>query len=364
VYAGIKRTKIDEKYKDMDSLLRHMVDLTGHRDHITLDLSVIAAVQELADADSVRMLGLSWVLGNLVLVEHATLIRNKPPEVNEYPDVVNGGESIALFPELGLCLEQRDRLAERFVDGQYTVWLPVWLKDKANVCIEIHRAYEFDSQMKQIMSGIISVYRNFQNLLEYSERDALTGLFNRKTFDSQLARMLTNSVAEPEESKSMLVVEEERRQFSYPQHWLAVVDVDHFKRVNDQFGHVYGDEVLILLSNLMQSSFRSQDRVFRFGGEEFVVLLRSTSLNNARKSIERFRQNVENHSFPKVGQITASIGFVAVNAYDSPVVILGHADQALYYAKTHGRNMVCHYDELVNQGLIGKLSSNEDVEFF
>ncbi len=347
----------------MDSLLRHMVDLTGHRDHVTLDLSVIAAVQELSDADSVRMLGLSWIAGGLVLLEHANHERGKVPKVCEYPEPGQGGEAIALFPELSLCLAQHDRFAERMVDGQYTLWIPVWLKEKANVCLEIHRTYEFDSQMKQIMGGIVSVYRNFQNLLEYSERDALTGLYNRKTFDTQLARMLANSALDVDDMK-MLPIGEERRQFSYPQHWLVVMDVDHFKRVNDQFGHVYGDEVLILLSNLMQSSFRSQDRVFRFGGEEFVVLLRATSLDNAHKIIERFRTNVEKHSFAKVGHITVSIGFVAVNAYDTPVVILGHADQALYYAKTHGRNMVCHYDDLVSQGLIGKLSSNEDVEFF
>jgi diguanylate cyclase (GGDEF)-like protein len=347
----------------MDSLLRHMVDLTGHRDHVTLDLSVIAAVQELSDADSVRMLGLSWVSGGMMLLEYANHERGKVPKVCEFPEAGQGGEAIALFPELSLCLAQHDRFAERMVDGQYTLWIPVWLKEKANVCLEIHRGYEFDSQMKQIMSGIVSVYRNFQNLLEYSERDALTGLYNRKTFDTQLARMLANSALDVDDMK-VLPIEEERRQFSYPQHWLVVMDVDHFKRVNDEFGHVYGDEVLILLSNLMQSSFRSQDRVFRFGGEEFVVLLRSTSLDNALKSIERFRSNVEKHSFAKVGKITVSMGFVAVNAYDTPVVILGHADQALYYAKTHGRNMVCHYDDLVAQGLIGKLSSNVDVEFF
>jgi diguanylate cyclase (GGDEF)-like protein len=65
-----------------------------------------------------------------------------------------------------------------------------------------------------------------------------------------------------------------------------VVDVDHFKHVNDRFGHLYGDEVLILIANLLTSSFRAQDRVFRFGGEEFVVLLRSATLDNAKKIIE------------------------------------------------------------------------------
>src|SRR5213076_2390666 len=105
--------------------------------------------------------------------------------------------------------------------------------------------------------------------------------------------------------------------------WLAVVDIDHFKRVNDKFGHLYGDEVLILIANLLQSSFRAHDRVFRFGGEEFVVLLRSTTLDNARKIIDRFRVNVEAYVFPQVGTVTVSVGFVSISGYESPVVTLG-----------------------------------------
>jgi diguanylate cyclase (GGDEF)-like protein len=146
--------------------------------------------------------------------------------------------------------------------------------------------------------------------------------------------------------------------------WLAVVDVDHFKGVNDRFGHLYGDEVLILIANLLQSSFRAQDRVFRFGGEEFVVLLRSTNLENARRIIERFRADVESHDFPQVGKVTVSIGFTSVSAADSPVVTLGHADQALYYAKAHGRNRVCHYEELVAGGLLQTVAVNDTAEFF
>ena len=369
----------------MEPLLRHMVDLTGHRDHSMLDLSVISAVQELSNADRTRILGLALVHSHLALMEHAIIDRKLAPHVNAnvgeetapgvsdaaddaaplncWQEGLSHGEDLALFPELAHCLEACEPMAERFDEHGHTLWMPVWLKDKANICLEISRAEEFSRQTIQIIAGIISVYRNFQNLLDYSERDALTGLYNRKTFDDQLAKMLANPVPDPAESQ-LTAEEEERRSFSYSQHWLAVIDVDHFKRINDQFGHVYGDEVLILLSNLMQSSFRSQDRVFRFGGEEFVVLLRSTSLDNARKIIERFRVSVEAYHFPQVGRITVSVGFAAVNSFESPVVILGHADQALYYAKTHGRNLACHYDQLVAQGLLGKLLSNDDVEFF
>jgi diguanylate cyclase (GGDEF)-like protein len=163
----------------------------------------------------------------------------------------------------------------------------------------------------------------------------------------------------------MLPGEQERRQHSDTEkQWLAVVDVDHFKLVNDKFGHLYGDEVLILIANLLTSSFRAQDRVFRFGGEEFVVLLRSTTLTNAQKIIDRFRTNVESHDFPQVGKVTVSVGFVSISAFEAPVIILGRADQALYYAKSHGRNLACHYDELVNGGLLHTIESNDTAEFF
>jgi PleD family two-component response regulator len=78
---------------------------------------------------------------------------------------------------------------------------------------------------------------------------------------------------------------------------------------------------------------------------------------------ERFRSSIEQHSFPQVGQITVSIGFASISQ-ETPVVILGHADQALYYAKDHGRNQVCYYDELLDQGLLQVGKKAESVEFF
>jgi diguanylate cyclase (GGDEF)-like protein len=211
------------------------------------------------------------------------------------------------------------------------------------------------------IDGIVGVYRNFHNLLDYSERDSLTGLLNRKTFDDQLARMQQPGAA----GNPLLPGQAERRQpQADQQQWLAVIDVDHFKLVNDRFGHLYGDEVLILIANMLQASFRANDRVFRFGGEEFVVLLRSTTLDNAHRIIDRFRAAVEAHAFPQVGRVTVSIGFTSIEACESPVVTLGHADQALYYAKAHGRNQVCHYDQLVAAGMLQTIASNDTAEFF
>jgi len=347
---------------DMDSLLKHMVDMTGHRDHAMLDISVIAAVQELAAAAQTRVLSISTFGGQRYVRPRASIEAGGRAQVHEALDGATPGLPLTAFPELSACLAARETSAEAVaVDGTRTLWLPIWFGDKADTCLEIVRGAPFPDQTIHTVAGIVGVYRNFQNLLDYSERDSLTGLLNRKTFEDQLARMLQC----PHEQEPPLPGQPERRRHhAQEKQWLAVVDVDHFKLVNDTFGHLYGDEVLILIANQLQASFRAQDRVFRFGGEEFVVLLRSTTLENARRIIDRFRANVEAYDFPQVGRVTVSVGFVSISPYDSPVVTLGHADQALYYAKTHGRNQACHYDELIERGLLQAVASNDTAEFF
>ena len=347
----------------MDSLLKHMVDMTGHRDHTMLDISVISAVQELAGALQTRVLTIVSAKGALFVRARAIISDGEPARIADHADPNSPGDPIAQFPELDACLREHGASAEAITaDGKHMLWLPIWIGDKAESCLEIVRPGAYSPDTVHVIGGIVSVYRNFQNLLDYSERDSLTGLLNRKTFDDQLAKMLQASAADQDAPQPG---QPERRQASEEQkQWLAVVDVDHFKAVNDKFGHLYGDEVLILIANLMTSSFRSQDRVFRFGGEEFVVLLRSSTVENAQKIIDRFRTNVEAHVFPQVGTVTVSVGYVAISPYESPVNILGRADQALYYAKSHGRNQACHYDQLVSGGLLEAAASNDTAEFF
>ena len=346
----------------MDSLLKHMVDMTGHRDHAMLDISVVSAVQELAAAAQARVWSISTMGDRTWVRVRASIAAGSHARVEDAHDGVTPGQPLEAFPELAACLARRETSALACgPQSSRTLWLPIWLGDNADTCLEIVRHAPFCAATIHTIAGIVGVYRNFQNLLDYSERDSLTGLLNRKTFEDQLARMLQC----PAEQEPLLPGQPERRCSNAAEKgWLAVVDVDHFKMVNDTFGHLYGDEVLILIANQLQASFRSRDRVFRFGGEEFVILLRSTTLEHARRIIDRFRGNIEAYAFPQVGRVTVSIGFVSISPYDSPVVTLGHADQALYYAKTNGRNQACHYDELVEQGLLKTVASNDTAEFF
>ncbi|MGK5024801.1 GGDEF domain-containing protein [Janthinobacterium sp. RB2R34] len=348
----------------MDSLLKHMVDMTGHRDHTMLDVSVISAVQELACATQTRVLALSSARGQVFVRARAIIVAGSPARMEDNLDPALPGEPLSDYPALAACIARHETSCDTLCsDGRHLLWLPIWIGDQVTTCLEITNPTPYTGATIQVIGGIVSVYRNFQNLLDYSERDSLTGLLNRKTFDDQLAKLL-QSRGELENETARPVNAERRHHGKTEQQWLAVVDVDHFKLVNDKFGHLYGDEVLILIANLLQSSFRTQDRIFRFGGEEFVVLLRSITLENAQKIIDRFRINVETHDFPQVGRVTVSVGFVSINAFEAPVIILGRADQALYYAKSHGRNLACHYDELVEKGMLTAVASNDTAEFF
>lgn len=341
----------------MEALLKHLVDITCQRDHALLDNSVVTALHDLVGASQVRVHELfrfkdrlfirprTWIEGGKAVTGADTLASD------------HGAIPLSGFPALMEGIGQRKSCIEQSSAGGHTLWLPVWLNDKVTACLEVVNPTPYNANNLSVIEGILSVYRNYQNILDYSERDSLTGLLNRKTFDEKFSRLL--SCAAPNGAMDG----QERRHQNGTGHWLAVVDIDHFKRVNDQFGHLYGDEVLILVANLLRTTFRAQDRVFRFGGEEFVVLLRSAKTEDARRAFERFRANVEKHVFPQVGKVTVSVGFASISA-ESPVVILGHADQALYYAKTNGRNRVCFYDELITSGELRSETSNDTVEFF
>jgi diguanylate cyclase (GGDEF)-like protein len=353
----------------METLLKHLVEITCHRDHTLLDTSVLSALHELVGASQARVLEVFRSHDDMLVRPRISIQGGKVSAAEESLDPEQAGAPLTDFPALAECIEQRKASAtETMPDGTQVLWMPIWTNDKVTTCLEISSRTPFANPALNVIEGILSVYRNYQNLIDYSERDSLTGLLNRKTFDEKFSKMLSSVASpgdEPDDEPDDRRTPPEKTAETAEQ-WLAVVDIDHFKRVNDSFGHLYGDEVLILMANLLRSSFRSQDRIFRFGGEEFVILLRSTTLDNALRIFERFRSNVEQYNFPQVGRVTVSLGFARITQHEIPVIILGHADQALYYAKTNGRNQVCHYDELVRSGKLGLAAemSNGTAEFF
>jgi diguanylate cyclase (GGDEF)-like protein len=242
----------------------------------------------------------------------------------------------------------------------HRTFFPLFGGNDVVAVIEIETVAPLEEDAKRIVDGVLRIYRNFDRLLDYSERDTLTGLLNRKTFDESFLKAATDLQLAPDEEQAG------RRTgaIGASRYWIGVIDIDYFKRVNDRFGHLIGDEVLLLLSRLMARSFRLHDRLYRFGGEEFLVLMRCHTEADAAQALERFRCHAEQFEFPQVGRVTVSIGFTAVRIGDTPSGAFERADQAVYHAKQHGRNRVCSHAELVAQGHLTDTTKVGDVEFF
>jgi diguanylate cyclase (GGDEF)-like protein len=200
----------------------------------------------------------------------------------------------------------------------------------------------------RLIDAFLRFYSNYCSLLDYSQRDQLTGLLNRKTFEERVFKLLAEE-QEPLLPMPLMDGQNERRR-PLAQHWLGMVDLDHFKRINDGFGHLYGDEVLLLTAQIMQRAFRDTDLLFRFGGEEFVVIASGTDREGARKVFEALRQRIADHVFPQIGSVTASIGIVQLRGDALTPRMLDKADRALYYCKEHGRNQIAIYEDLIERG--------------
>ncbi len=159
-------------------------------------------------------------------------------------------------------------------------------------------------------------------LEELATTDVLTGTFNRRKFNE------------------LILAEIERvRRYGHPLS-LLVVDIDHFKRINDTHGHEAGDEVLIVLAGLIRTGIRATDSLARWGGEEFVVLSPEVSVEEAAGLAERLRSAAGTYAYSFVGRVTASIGVAQHRAGETPDELFARADEALYRAKEGGRDRV------------------------
>ena len=228
--------------------------------------------------------------------------------------------------------------------------------------VEIERGKPLGDSEEKLVGLVIRIYRSHLGIIEDTDTDELTGLFNRKPFEKTYRRL--TEIGADQFSRPFRGVE--RRSAIVPARAeIAIVDIDHFKRINDKFGHPYGDEVLVMLSRIMRSSFRDSDRLYRFGGEEFVILLLGCGSDDAEAALERFRQDVESHAFPQLGGVTVSIGVTSFRIGESASDAIGRADQALYFAKRNGRNQVRRFETLVEVGLLSPpTAATQEIELF
>lgn len=212
-----------------------------------------------------------------------------------------------------------------------------------------------DPLQHEVLLKLIKVYANQRFFMFSALNDSLTGLSNRQAFDQQISSLLldkndtTRRASDADESN-----------------WcFAIMDIDHFKQVNDDYGHLFGDEVLLIFAQMMQQTFRENDLLFRYGGEEFAIALKDISLESALKVLNRFRQVIENAEFPQLGQVTVSIGVTQIEEGLSAPLLIDRADQALYFAKEHGRNQIHCYETLAGSGYVKLNNTREgDIELF
>lgn len=243
---------------------------------------------------------------------------------------------------------------------------PIMITDRPAYVADVTIAESLSADKRVALMGLLEYFGNHLALLEYGETDTLTGLCNRKTFDKHLFEVLGMAAVDTPMPQPTSPGFSRRQGSSAPAtHWLAVIDIDLFKRINDTHGHLIGDEVLVMLAQLMRDSFRFDDQLFRFGGEEFIVVLQPTCEEGAHQTFDRFRQRVEEFTFSRVGQVTVSIGISQLQHNDTPHDIIDRADEALYFAKRNGRNQCQRYESLVASGqLATKQSHQGDVELF
>jgi diguanylate cyclase (GGDEF)-like protein len=339
----------------MERLLHHIDVITRQRHRGQLEASLATAVRELAGAEHVTLYKLFTPPGDLLvgLAAHATATATEL--LDDGISWPAGTASLAGFPHLQACHAGGGHYEDRDPDSglRRHSFAMDGIGHQAFGFVVVHTRQPLEPATPVVIRGLLGLFRNCVALLDYSEIDTLTGLLNRKTFDEYLIRILSH-VAIEGGMRDGVAGKSRRRTQVTDHHWLGVIDLDHFKSINDSHGHLIGDEVLILAANLMKSAFRAHDKLFRFGGEEFVVLLKPAELASARAAFERCRREVEQYSFPQVGRVTVSAGFTRIGIYDTPSVILDNADEALYYAKGNGRNRVCCYEELIAAGQLVK----------
>jgi diguanylate cyclase (GGDEF)-like protein len=354
----------------MPEVIDHLAELTGFRDRDVVDVTLVGAFRDLLRPECVAIYrpvgdggGQRWLTrARQRALDSAASADSIWADMDELP-------ALGALPLHQRCLQQQAAVKSD-AEGQALSLFPLATERDAGGVLELRTREPLTPEQTRLVCSMLRVYRNFQGLLDYSERDTLTGLLNRTTFDGSFLRLATPGApaaadADADADAAAAPADGDARRAAGPEGaWLGVVDIDHFKAVNDSHGHLIGDEVLLLIARLMRSSFRFHDLLYRFGGEEFVVLMRGGNAVQAVAAFERLRANVAGYVFPRVGRITVSVGFTALRSGDSPAAAFERADRAVYAAKQSGRNQVAHHAELIARGLLVDRSRTGDMELF
>jgi diguanylate cyclase (GGDEF)-like protein len=238
----------------------------------------------------------------------------KPQSGNYQYDLLGDAHflNVRYIPELNWYLFVDKREDGALIDVRQSLYLNL------GICLAV---------MLLVLFLLHTVIKRFQVRIEaQATLDSLTGLPNRRGFDDLALRAIQDARRDNTSLSAMLL------------------DLDHFKRLNDTHGHLAGDEVLTGFAEDVRRCLREDDIICRWGGEEFIILLKDTSTTGARRVAEKIRLLAEQHTYVFTGtalQITVSLGLTVLNDDDTLQSLIARADRALYSAKQTGRNRVC-----------------------
>ncbi|MEJ7137247.1 diguanylate cyclase [Amphibiibacter pelophylacis] len=354
-------------------LSEQLADLAALRDFDALDLGLVGIVQRQWPVQRLALIersGQRWLL-RFLLDEGSVEAGPEPLWVDH--DRLPPLAALPLHEQAlsdGLRITRawalpEDREGPESPSGQF-ILLPLSNAGRDGAVLEVITHQPLDEAQLATLHDVFRLGNHLRSLLVWGQQDTLTGLLIRKSFDESFykvavaprpqGRCALGYIARlpvPSQTSACELFTHQyadlRRQEAQTLdeawgYWLAVVDIDHFKRVNDTWGHVIGDEVLLHMARLMRQSLRHMDLLYRFGGEEFVLLLRCADEAGATQALERLREQVGQFAFPRAGHITVSIGYTRIRTSDSPTSAFERADQAVYTAKHEGRNRICAAD--------------------
>lgn len=333
----------------INSLLSRIAALTEVRENIELETALINILNDFLTSTNGGEKVSSTVIYHLKDAKKQLITL-----LSEDKNIVETDIPVPLKQAIIQCFTSGQVVQHQNTESSNIKLLPIINASNQIECVIAIDASLTDTHTDVTISLLLSIYQNFIALFNDNESDTLTGLLNRKTFELKINKLLTQMLSGAN-----------RKVDTPPQsYFLALFDIDHFKRINDNYGHLIGDEVLLIFAQLMQQAFRDTDLLFRFGGEEFVGIFECTGTADIKTILERFRQKVETYQFPRAGKITVSIGYTEILDFDTSSQLIDRADSALYFAKNNGRNRTEFYEQLIAAGSLQETRKEGDIEFF
>lgn len=354
----------------MATMTEHLIKLTDHRDRDRLELTLAKALIDLAPIERVVISRLTTEDGEKRWLELVSLDARGGGRVAD-PLRIDFQRLARLedaYDRLR-CLRGRQEIEVAWAgeNGPRIYYLPIFADSRADEeegVIEVHTAGVLTPDQRQTIDQLHRIYRNMYTLLAYSDRDPMTGLLNRKSLDDTFYSAVLEELDGHSGAAADAVVDKERRHRVPPNYWLGSIVIDHFHALNDKYGNLIVEEVVLLLARIMNSTFRTHDRLYRFGGDQFAALFHCPDEAVALSALERLRANVERYSFPQVGSVTVSVGLTRVQSEDTPSSALERTGQAIDHVQREGGNQVCSHPELVRRGVIESVTRTGSVDVF